>query len=52
MKYIIEILSDNYKEIIATKRTYTIEEAREFYKDGYVDFPYRIYEITDINVCD
>ena len=51
MKYIIEILNNN-EEIIATKRTYTIEEAKEFYKDGYQDLPYRIYEITDINVWD
>ena len=50
MNYIIEILDEYKEEIIATKKAYTIEELKEFYKDKYKNFPYRIYKIENINI--
>lgn len=50
MNYIIEILDEYKEEIIATKKAYTIEELKEFYKYKYKNFPYRIYEVIDIDL--
>ena len=49
MNYIIEILNVN-DEVVDTKKTYTIEELKEFYRSNYSSFTYRIYEITHINL--
>ena len=49
MKYIIEIINAD-DEVIYTKKTYTIEELKEFYKNEYSNFVYRIYVETYINL--
>ena len=51
MNYIIEIL-DNYEKdkVIATKRAYTIEEIKTFYREEYPDYKYRVYELTNIDI--
>lgn len=49
MNYIIEILNvDN--EIVDTKKTYTIEELKEFYKREYGTYGYRVYKICDFDM--
>lgn len=51
MNYIIEIL-DNYEKdkVIATKKAYTLEELKEFYKHEYSNHYYRVYELTNIDI--
>lgn len=50
MKFIIEILDQDYN-VIATKRTYTIEEIKKFYLEEYKNYCYRIYKLeTNIDI--
>ena len=52
MYYIIEILDQDYN-VIATKRTYTIEEIKKFYLEEYRNYCYRIYQlVTNIDIYD
>lgn len=51
MNYIIEILDEEY-EIITTKKTYTIEEIKEFYINEFKNYRYRIYKIENINILE
>lgn len=49
MNYLIEILRDD--EVIATKKTYTLEEIREFYLNEFRGYCYRIYKLqTNIDI--
>lgn len=50
MNYLIEIL-DEEKNIITSKKSYTIEEIREFYLSEYKNYYYRIYKLqTNIDI--
>lgn len=50
MNYLIEIL-DEEKNIITSKKSYTIEEIREFYLNEYKNYCYRIYKLqTNIDI--
>lgn len=48
MKYLIEIYKG--EEIIKIKRAYTIEEIKTFYREEYLGYKYKLYEISNIDI--
>ena len=49
MRYLIEIINSN-KEVVETKKFYTLEELRAFYKSEYECYDYRVYELKNIDI--